>query len=70
MDNFEFITPEKAFEINNKKPLDWWVKLAKSKPKKCQCGNYNIWKFGECGMCFTCVTGENDASDDYELIQL
>lgn len=31
------------------------------------CGQENIWKLGQSGMCFTCTTGEADASEDYEL---
>ena len=27
-----------------------------------------IWRLVNNGMCFTCTTGESDASDDYELI--
>jgi len=33
---------------------------------KCQCGQ-PIWAFGGCDLCFSCTTGEADASDDYEF---
>lgn len=26
-----------------------------------------VWRLVGIGMCFTCTTGESDASDDYEL---
>jgi hypothetical protein len=28
-----------------------------------------VWKYGQCGMCFSCTTGEADGSDDYELLE-
>ena len=28
-----------------------------------------VWKYGQCGMCFTCTTGEADGSEDYELLE-
>ena len=37
--------------------------------KRCSCGA-NIWIIGsaETGLsCFTCITGETDPSDDYEI---
>lgn len=36
---------------------------------KCYCGN-DIWVIGSAfvgNMCFTCITGESNPSDDYEL---
>ena len=32
------------------------------------CNNSPVWKLVGTGMCFTCTTGEADASEDYELI--
>lgn len=37
--------------------------------EKCNCGN-DIWVIGAAfvgNRCFTCITGESDPSDDYEL---
>jgi len=36
------------------------------------CGQFNVWKcvmveMPDNDMCFTCITGESDASEDYEL---
>lgn len=36
------------------------------------CEQFNVWKFvmdkiPDNEMCFTCITGETDASEDYEL---
>ena len=69
----EFITPEKAKKICDRlvgaphEPLAYWEKLAKLNGECLVCGQ-PIWKFGACGMCFPCTTGESDASEDYELI--
>ncbi|AXI99716.1 hypothetical protein CYPRO_0430 [Cyclonatronum proteinivorum] len=41
----------------------------KSNGQKCNCGN-PIWAIGSAisGMgCFTCITGETDSSNDYEI---
>jgi hypothetical protein len=44
--------------------------LANQPDKTCfVCGSNPVWKYGECGMCFTCTTGEADGSDDYELLE-
>ena len=37
------------------------------------CGQFNVWKLimtqmPENDMCFTCITGETDAREDYELV--
>ena len=37
------------------------------------CGQFNVWKIimdkmPDNDMCFTCITGETDASEDYELL--
>lgn len=47
--------------------LHEWNRLANQPDRICQCGQFYIWKFGECGLCFTCTTGEADAFEDYEL---
>ncbi len=45
-------------------------KLHKNARAKGSCENCGapIWRLVNNGMCFTCTTGESDASDDYELI--
>jgi hypothetical protein len=72
MNNFgRYITPEQAKKWgdanNDKRPLSMWREVAQQKG---QCTNCDepIWKYGETGMCFTCTTGEADASDDIELL--
>ncbi|MBU1092578.1 hypothetical protein KJ836_02835 [Patescibacteria group bacterium] len=70
MNNFTFITPEEVIRIDKSHTLEEFKKMANAKPIKCQCGQEDIWKYGECGLCFSCTTGESDASDDYEIISL
>lgn len=66
------ITPEQAKEFHdqynpkNMLPLSYWQKRAKLKARCFVCGQ-PVWKWGQTDMCFTCTTGEADASDDYEL---
>ena len=68
MNNFIFITPE---EYHRKYPkestLEKLTKMQKRKPSLCfHC--YELeWKMAGSGMCFTCTTGESNASEDYEI---
>ena len=53
---------------NLKENLHHFRKL-KLEGQKCDCGN-PIWIIGSAiaGLgCFTCITGETDSSDDYEI---
>ncbi len=73
MNNFgSFITPQEAKEWGDKNhnphTLKYWQALARRKPKKCQNCDENEWLYVDLGLCFSCVTGESDASDDTELI--
>lgn len=68
MNNFHsYITPEKAHAMDPKTPLSHYVEAARDK-RKCQCGE-PVWRYAGTGLCFTCTTGESDASGDYELEQ-
>lgn len=69
MFNFTYITPEKAAElgvINEITDVNYYRELAQKEGACEVCGN-PIWKIADTGMCFSCTTGETDASDDYEL---
>jgi len=74
MNNFgEYITPEEAYKRQHdtpiKKPLRYFHKIAKT-DKLCEsCGADKVWKLMDVGLCFSCATGEADASDDYELTE-
>ena len=74
MNNFKhFITPEEAVEIHNKqnprdlKTVEYYEQLAKDYSLCEVCNEEKVWRFAGCGMCFSCTTGEANASDDYEL---
>lgn len=70
----EYVSAEKAFELHckaNKRPvhtLEDFRKAAHSKGKCEVCGQ-PVWKMAMTGLCFSCTTGEPDASNDYELAQ-
>jgi hypothetical protein len=71
----EYITPEKAYEdhcaIND--PPVWTLedfKRAARNKKRCIVCGAPVWRLVMQDMCFSCTTGESDASEDYELIQL
>lgn len=73
MNNFaEYLTPEQAVEkhegLNNSHTLEDFRKMAKNEAMCEICGHEKVWKMADTGMCFTCTTGEADASDDYELM--
>jgi hypothetical protein len=75
MNNFHsYITPKKAAELHNSiegndhVSVAHYRHLSKNKKMCFVCGMERVWCFGECGMCFSCTTGEADASDDFELI--
>ena len=73
MNNFQhFITPEQAYELQQKhgggRSLKSFKKAA-NRTGLCEaCETEQIWRYGGTGMCFSCTTGEADASDDYELL--
>lgn len=79
MNNFgQYLTPEQAYE-NNKdvatnnpdypmQTLEDYTKRSKVNGMCTVCEMEKIWRYGGTDMCFSCLTGEADASDDYELI--
>lgn len=71
MNNFIYITPEAlvAKHPDSRDSLAKLRQLAAQKDKPCSvCESELAWKYGQTGMCFSCTTGESDASDDYELV--
>jgi hypothetical protein len=74
MNNFDnFITPEEAYEFDVINGIeDTTVEMYEKRSKlnePCQvCETEQAWNYHGCGMCFSCTTGESDASEDYELI--
>lgn len=68
MNNYAgFITPEQAQAKGDSRSLEELRRLAKTEGT-CEVCDEPIWKLGGCGLCFSCTTGEADASEDYELI--
>jgi hypothetical protein len=69
MNNYAaYITPEQARANGDTRSLGELRALARNKKKCCNCDE-PVWRYGGCGMCFSCTTGESDASGDYELEQ-
>jgi hypothetical protein len=70
MNNFaEWLTPKQAFDKHNHIPpisLAEFEAMAKNNGPCMNCGEH-VWRYGDCGLCFTCTTGEADASDDFEV---
>jgi len=67
---FTYVTPEELFKRHPdmQGTIEELHKRAKD-TRECECCGQPAWRYGGTGMCFTCTTGESDASDDYELIQ-
>lgn len=77
MNNFgEFISPEKAAWLYNKlnpkapRTVVFYHERAKSRALCQACGQEPAWRFAGTGLCFSCTTGESDASNDYELKEI
>lgn len=71
-----YVPPEWAFEMDKEmngaaaKDLAYWKAAAAGDPGLCEsCEIEDAWRYGGCGMCFTCTTGEADPSNDYELAE-
>lgn len=63
---------KKHVELNGGDPAKiragFQAAIAKKKNgAKCLVCDQPVWAHGGCGMCFSCTTGEADASDDYEF---
>ena len=68
--NFNYITCEEAVQKNiiEGKTLEDYQAMAADDRICCVCDE-PIWHLlNELDMCFSCCTGETDASNDYELI--
>ena len=76
MNNFiNFVTPEQAKALDDqtkggrRKPLSYYKRRAKDHRFCFICESEKIWRFGDTDLCFSCTTGEADASDDYEIFE-
>jgi hypothetical protein len=71
MNNFTYIPPEDYYKLQGPDgcTLEDLRRIARQPTRMCEvCRVEEAWKLAETGMCFSCTTGESDASDDYELI--
>ena len=71
MSGFNFITPEEYREralAQGLEPAPLAVlKRRAARNQACQNCGAHAWRLVNIGLCFTCTTGESDASDDYEI---
>lgn len=74
LDFAAYKTPQQAFDDykqsnNGKSPftLQELEKMARDHSLCEVCETMPVWRMAGQGMCFTCTTGESDASEDYEL---
>ena len=68
---FNYVTVDQLIKEHpdEKKHEALYRQLANLPDRLCSnCEQDQVWKFGQCDMCFACTTGESDKSDDYELI--
>ena len=67
LEKYKFSNPKE--DINKLKNSIIHLKQLKAEGVKCNCGN-SIWIIGSAISgkgCFTCITGESDYSNDYEI---
>jgi len=75
LNNFHsLITPEQAKKMDDatpngrRKPLSYYERLTKNH-SVCENCDEKVWRLVDTGLCFSCTTGQADASGDYELIE-
>lgn len=71
LNNFgTFLTPQEAYDkqVQEGVLLEEYEALAAEEGTCSNCDE-PIWKLVGLGMCFSCTTGEADASEDFELIK-
>lgn len=67
MNNFAgFISPEDLKIKGDKRSLKYLQHLALSN-KRCGNCDEHVWRYAGTGLCFSCTTGEADASENYEI---
>lgn len=70
MNNFIYVTPTQLVERHPSTGarLEQLHQLANEPDRVCENCDELAWKYGGTGLCFSCTTGESDASGDYELL--
>lgn len=68
MNNFGAYRPaEEIKAAGDSRSLAELQALARTKARQCEVCDELEWKLGGCGLCFSCTTGEADASEDMEI---
>lgn len=69
MNNFhDYRSAEELFKPGHGRTLDELRALAARPARQCVNCDELEWKYGSrCGLCFSCTTGESDASKDFEV---
>lgn len=68
MNNFAaYLSPEQLHSRGSERTLAELRALATRRTRGCTNCDEREWKLGGLGMCFSCTTGESDASGDYEV---
>lgn len=69
MNNFAaYLTPEQLLTRGHKRyTLEQLRALAERPANTCLNCDEKEWKIVGTGLCFSCQTGESDASDDFEI---
>lgn len=78
MNNFaDYITIDKAVEFamkngDKRRPSIIRAEYERQAADTSSCCNCDeeVWRYAGNGMCFSCTTGESDASEDYELVPM
>lgn len=60
-------TYEKARAVIPSLSEENYLRIASNDGRCYCCKQRHVWRLAHTGMCFTCTTGESDASDDYEI---
>lgn len=66
MFDFHYVTPQEAFDMGLVESLEVANAMAADDSECDLCGQH-VWRYGQSGMCFPCMTGESDCSEDYEI---
>ncbi len=72
MNNFgSYLTPDQAIERYEGITRGEFLRRARAPALMCEaCGKHETWRIVSNGMCFTCTTGRQDASQDHDLLVL
>lgn len=74
MNNFgTYLTAEEAYNLDQameggrRESLSYYQELARREARTCMNCTEEVWRYADADLCFSHVTGEADAYDDYEI---